>query len=143
MEDTCLIVFANGAYHRVRQSERPRSQQIKTAVMDGTFPSEDLNSLRLILDNPELQKFASPAIGRLIGEGLVTHLAIPRNEQLQQVAMWKGFNSYVWYPAQTISANKQGAKLLQPLIEWIKAKVPQTQERDSTDPPNPKCLATP
>ncbi len=143
IEGTCLIVFSSGTYHEVHQFERVGSKKLKSTVLDGTFPPQDLDSLRSILDDTELQKFSGPAIDRLRGEGVVTHLTIPRNGKVQQVAMWDGFNSRVWYPAQTISANKQGHKLLKPLTEWIKTKLPRTQEKDATDPPNPKCLATP
>jgi hypothetical protein len=143
VEDTCLIVFASGTYHGVRQSERFGSKEIKTAVLDGNFPPEDLNSLRATLDNAELQKFAGPAMDRVIGEGLLTHLTIPRNGKVQQLTVWKAFNAYSWYAAQTMRANEQGAKLLRPFTEWIKTKLPRSQERDSTGPPNPKCLATP
>ena len=143
VEDTCLIVFASGTYHGVRQSERSHSKEIRTAVLDGNFLPEDLNSLRAILDNADLQKFAGPATDRFFGEGLLTHLTVPRNGKVQQLTVWKAFNTRGWYAAQTMRANEEGAKLLKPLTEWIKATLPRSQEKDATDPPNPKCLATP
>lgn len=144
VENTCLIVFASGTYHGVRQSENIRSKEMKTAVLDGNFPEDDLHAVHAIIDNEELQKYASSlTTDRFIGDFTLTRLTIPRNGKTQQITAWKFSNTAGWSGARMMGANERGTKTLKPLMDWLKARLPQSKEVNSSDPPNPKCLPAP
>ena len=143
-EVTCLIVFDPGTYHRIRQSQKFGSKQLTTTVLDGSFSPDDLHSLRAILDADELKNYTSDSLPRqLIGPGTVIHLSIPRTRNPQQITLWKLFDIRGLGAARMPGVEDHGTKLVKPLNEWLKAKLPEKNEVASSNPANPKCLPQP
>ncbi len=140
-EDTCVIVFTSGAYHKVHRSQKLGSKEVKTAALDGSLPQDNVHSLREILDVSELKNRPpeDPPRG-LIREGTVTHLSIPRGGKTQEVTVWKYFDAIGIGAARMPGVDDHGTKLLKPLNNWLKTNLHEEKESPSSDPPNPQCL---
>lgn len=138
-DSSCLIVFETGIYRRVHQWVQAGSNKRESTVADGRLAPEDLRSLRAILDDDRLQKYA-PADAPHPTTRWITerHLLIPRNGTVQQITTWRYFAGGA---AMTPIITEHGTKELKPLDDWLKVKIPSDKEVKTQDPENVQCLA--
>jgi hypothetical protein len=146
IENSCVIIRDTGVYH-VRRSQQLHRKETKTTVLDGTFPAEVINSLRVLIDADQFRKWPEedPPLARLQAS-TVTNLTIPRADGVQQISVWR----YVFPPAAHNSGSlgstdlpgmdDHGTKLIKPLDEWMKRNLPVEKEIPTSNPTNPQCL---
>ena len=139
-DSRCLLVSVSGNYHLVTQS-KTYNKGMRNVVLDGKLSSTDLDTLRGILDAPELasepeQKKAIEVI--LTRDSYITHLVIRRRERTQMVVAWKSYRMINQTMSRSI--DEHGTKLLAPLRQWIQATINEKNAVPDANPPNPRCL---
>lgn len=95
-EKTCIIVYAEGRFHRERATKDPYSAFMHTAIFEDVIPAAEIANLRAILDRPDFVNW--PYQRRPVywdGSAFLT-LFIARGDSTQKLTFWKnnGMNIY-------------------------------------------------
>jgi len=107
---TCIAVFPDGRFHLEQRGDWPES---KSEVYEGSLPESELQSLRTIIDDPELEDLKGIESGKYVlrqGEqGEFVWVLISRGETTQRLL----FNS------QTGTAERSSKALPKPMRKLV------------------------
>ena len=140
---SCLLVDTSGTYHLVKQS-KSYNKGLSSMVLDGTLGPPELESLRMLLDAPDLvnqpdeKQDPELVFTGLTSDNYLTRLAIPRDGGIQKLAAWKSYR--IINHTLSRSVEDHGTKLVAPLREWLKANVNEKRAVPTTAPPNARCI---
>ena len=118
----CSIVYPDGRYHREVKTQKMNSTTVTTAVYEGREDGDDLRDLKSILGSPDLVAPRAQTLpsGGMMMEGEIVTLILPENHKLRTILFWK------YVPAGLMGTRRfdeSGMKELNPLAEWVKAKI--------------------
>jgi hypothetical protein len=142
LENSCALVSLSGAYH-YRRSQRVRSKEIKTVVIDGILPQDAFLSLHTIVDADEVKRLPAerPPDGQFIA-GTITSLWIPRETATQEITAWR-----LTYLTKSAGGGTDVPQMVEhdsavpkPLNGWFKTILGKEHEVQVKDPANPQCL---
>jgi hypothetical protein len=119
-EEQCAVVYPDGRYHRETKSQRSGSDDIATAVYEGSVEPGRMQALRDILGRPEIQNRPEmyPPHRPLQTGGEVTSLTLSVHGKSQTLLFWKYEPAFDLRGALRVA--ESGAQALEPLRQWLK-----------------------
>lgn len=122
-EEQCAVVYPDGRYHRETKSQHSGSDDVATAVFEGSVEPGSLETLKDILGRPEIQNRPEmyPPSRTLQTGGEVTALTLSVKGKARTLLFWKYEPTFdlrgAWRAAES------GVKTLEPLHEWLRKNV--------------------
>jgi hypothetical protein len=122
-EERCAVVYPDGRYHRETKSQHSGSNDVATAVYEGSFEPDRMQALRDILGRPEIQNRPEmyPPHRTLQTGGEVTSLTLSVHGKTRTLLFWKYDPVFdlkgKWRVAES------GVRALEPLRQWLRLNV--------------------
>ncbi len=146
VESTCTIVFADGHFHRERTGQTYGAAR-QDKVVDGQLDSEALQQLKVLLEAQELKDSPGDSdidATRLMMEGDMTSLVVPRNGKVQNLLFSSSFNT-IGHPKEigglsNLTYHIADQSVLKPLTQWMKEHT-EKPSRDETERAGNECSA--
>ena len=119
-QEQCALVYPDGRYHRETKSQHSESNDIATAVYEGSVQPGRMQALRDILGRPEIQNRPEmyPPHRPLQTGGEVTSLILSVHGKSRTLMFWKYEPAFDLRGALRVA--ESGAKALEPLRDWLK-----------------------
>jgi hypothetical protein len=122
-DKSCAVIYPDGRYHREKKSQHLGSDEVATAVYEGSVKAEGMEELRGILASPEIQNRREPhqpwGISQTDSE--ITALTLPQEGKARTMFFWE------YGPSPGLKgagdAQASGLKALEPLRQWLNSNV--------------------
>jgi hypothetical protein len=127
LHESCAVIYPDGRFHYEFKTQRAGERQMKSGVIENVISANQINALQELLADPKLLQRTENALPAraMVREEEVTYLAVPRGDQIQQVTFWR------YYSPHRIENN--GTKLINPLLQWLKANVENEKPLSAVD----------
>ena len=118
----CLVVYADGRFHREVRTQQMQSVTVTTAIYEGKENEQEMQQLRSILSAPDLLAPRSQLLpsGGMMKEGEIAALTVPEHQKAKTTFFWR------YVPEGLMGArifDENGMKALEPLAHWVKEDV--------------------
>jgi len=125
VDSSCVVVYPDGKYHFEHEIRRPRAADEEVNILGGNLSRQSFEELKAVLNDPVLSSRTKDKLqGNNVGvEGQVAALAIPREDRIQQLSLWKFLSGARSGAAGMPIVEDNGIKILKPLQRWIKVNV--------------------
>jgi len=139
-EKRCAVVYPDGRYHRETKSQHNGSDEVATAVYEGSVKADSMRELGAILTSPELRNRREPQLpwGMFQTDGEITGLTFAQEGRARTTFFWK----YAPIPGLVGAGRveESGMQTLEPLREWLKANVEDAGIAPAANLPLSDCV---
>ena len=122
-QEQCAVLYPDGRYHRETKAQHSGSNDVATAVYEGSVQPGRMQALRDILGRPEIQNRPEmyPPHRPLQTGGEVTSLTLSVHGKSRTLLFWKYEPAFDLRGALRVA--ESGTKTLEPLRQWLKLNV--------------------
>jgi hypothetical protein len=138
--ESCAVVYPNGRYHREIKSQRMGSDEVATAVYEGSVKTASLKELKNIMAAPEIENRKQSHLPWGIGqfENEITTLIVPRHGKAQTTVFWQELSGTGG--GSDGNADPGGTKALEPLRQWLKSNLEDAPGAPLPGAPLSSCI---
>ena len=137
-EKRCTILYPNGRYHRETKSQHFGTDEVSTAVYEGSVNAEGIRELGGILNSPDIVNRREPHLpwGIVQTDSEITGLTFAHDGKPRTAFFWR----YAPVPGLTGREDESGMKALEPLREWLKNNVEDPSATPLPNAPLSDCV---
>jgi len=128
VQDTCIVVYPSGRYH-MEKSTQGYQEKLKLHAFEDTLQAADLEKLVGLLNEPKLKSSThrNLAEGKVLREGEITTLDVPREGRVQQISFANYFGVPGWVSNVNAGTDPE-ERIVAPLRKWLESHIKAKKE---------------